>query len=398
MTRKKLHGSTLLVALAASAVAAAGGAGQLSEPLSPRALEDVDGPARCGTLDVAEDPERPGSRRIGLRGAVLPGRSDDATDDAARQLTVPADHHVHVWSEGARDLLMEAQRRIGQAVVGEDEMRVLDGDDVVAALDSAGIRTGVVLSTAYFFGMPDVEVEDEAARVRAENAYVARQLAEHPDRLVGFFSVNPMADYAMDEIEHWADRDAFVGLKLHLGNSDVSLRDADGVARLREVFRRADELGLAVAVHLGGRSEDFGAEDARAFVDQVLPAAPSVPVQVAHMAGPGGLGPGTRASLDVFAEALREHPERTRNLIFDLSGVPNPRYLARGDTALIRRVDALNELFVDAVREVGLDRVVFGTDYPLVAMGRYVEGLRDDLALSDAEVRDLLDDPAPYLR
>lgn len=32
----------------------------------------------------------------------------------------------------------------------------------------------MLLSTAYFFGFPDVTVEDERAKVRAENDYVAR--------------------------------------------------------------------------------------------------------------------------------------------------------------------------------------------------------------------------------
>lgn len=198
----------------------------------------------------------------------------------------PADHHVHVWSPAARDVGIQIQKTLGQEVVAEEEMRVLSGDDVIAGLDSAGMERGVLISTAYFFGIPDVSVENERAKVQAENDYVARQVAPHPDRLVGFLSVNPLADYALDEIERLANHEAFAGLKLHLGNSDVDLRDGEDVARLREVFARANELGLAVVIHLGGRSDSFGAPDAEAFVNEVLPAAPDVPIQVAHMAGP----------------------------------------------------------------------------------------------------------------
>lgn len=309
-----------------------------------------------------------------------------------------ADHHVHVWSPAARDVGIRIQEALDQEVVAEEEMRLLSADDVIAGLDSAGIERGVLISTAYFFGMPDILVENESAMVRAENDFVARQVAAHPDRLIGFFSVNPLADYALDEFERLKNHDAFAGVKMHLGNSDVDLRDAEDLARLRVVFARANELGLAVVIHLGGRSDSFGAPDAEAFVNEVLPAAPDVPIQVAHMGGPGGFGPATRASVETFAAAIREHPERTRNLVFDLSAVPHPRYLAQGDTALLRQIEELNRAFVEAARELGFDRVVYGTDYPLVSMPRYLPGIRDALPLTDAEFRDLVETPASYLR
>lgn len=321
--------------------------------------------------------------------------------EQASSAVPPADHHMHVWSADARDLLIEAQRALGQEVIAEEEARPLTGGDAVAELDSAGIRRGVLLSNAYFFGIPDVEVEGEYRKVRAENDFVARQVAMHPDRLVGFFSVNPLADYAFEEIGRLAERREFVGVKLHLGNSHVNLRDDAHLRRLRDVFARANEAGLAIVIHIGGRSADFGRPDAEALLDVVLPAAPDVPVQLAHMAGPGGFGPGTAASLQVFIEAMEAGSETARNVVFDLSGVPNPRSLARGDTALIRRIDELNRAFIRAARSLGFDRIVFGSDYPAIPAPMYLEGIRETLTdqlLTEAEFRDLIDDAAPYLR
>lgn len=332
-------------------------------------------------------------------GSLPPAATPGAvTPDASAEPAPPADHHLHVWSADARDLLLRAQEAVGQEVIAEEDAGPLGADGAIAALDSAGIERGVLLSTAYFFGIPDVEVENEHAKVQAENDYVARQAAAHPERLVAFLSVNPLADYALREIDRLADHEAFVGLKLHLGNSDVDLRDPAEVERLKEVFARANEHGLAVVIHIGGRSEDFGASDAEAFLEDVLPAAPEVPVQMAHMAGPGGFGPGTRASVRVFATAIEEHPERTRNLFFDLSGVPHPESLARGDTALVRRIEELNRGFLEAARTLGFDRIVYGSDYPAISTARYLDGIRETLPLTDEEFRDLIDDPAIYLR
>ena len=58
-----------------------------------------------------------------------------------------------------------------------------------------------MLSIAYMFASADAEVEDEYGLVRRENDYVAEQVATVPDRLLGACSVNPLADYSIEEIE-----------------------------------------------------------------------------------------------------------------------------------------------------------------------------------------------------
>lgn len=322
---------------------------------------------------------------------IPPGGKVDAP------ITAPADHHLHAWSADAVGIVGRLQEALGQEVIPPEKQQPLDGGDAVAMLDSAGIDQGVLLSTAYFFAIPDVEVEDERARVRDENDYVARQVRAHPDRLVGFASVNPLSDYALEEIERIAGLDGITGLKLHLANSDVSLRNDTHVQRLREVFARAEALDLPVAIHLYTRHPDYGRQDAEIFLEEVLPAAPSVPVQVAHLGGGGGYGPGTQGVVEAFAAAFRSHPDRTAHVFFDLSGTAQPESLAKGDSALVERIREINAGVAGAVRTLGPDRVVFGTDWPLISAATYVAGLREALPLEDEALRDLLDDGAPYL-
>jgi len=97
--------------------------------------------------------------------------------------------------------------------------------EVLAALDSAGVARAAVLSSAYLFGMPDVGFENQQASVMAENDYVSREVAKHRERLVGFCSVNPLAEYAMSEVTRCSTLPGMVGLKLHFANSDVDLRN-----------------------------------------------------------------------------------------------------------------------------------------------------------------------------
>ena len=81
---------------------------------------------------------------------------------------------------------------------------------------------------------------------------------------------------------------------------------------------------------------------------QVLPMASQVPVQIAHFAGGG---PGyTDAALGVFSDAITASDPATSRLFFDVAGVANFQP-APAVARLARRI-----------REVGLERVVFGTD------------------------------------
>lgn len=79
-----------------------------------------------------------------------------------------------------------------------------------------------------------------------------------------------------------------IGIKLHFANSNVDLRDDQHIERLKAIFREAQTLGRPIVVHMHTRRADYGAVDARRFISDVLSEAPSIHVQVAHMAGGGG--------------------------------------------------------------------------------------------------------------
>src|SRR5438477_3150820 len=125
--------------------------------------------------------------------------------------------------------------------------------DLIALLDAAGIRRAVVLSQAYSFGNPNrtPPVQNERARVIEENDWTSHQVAQFPDRLVGFCGVNPLKDYALEEIARCAnDPHLRSGLKLHFGNSDVDVENPEHADRLRAAFRSANDHRMAIIVHL----------------------------------------------------------------------------------------------------------------------------------------------------
>jgi predicted TIM-barrel fold metal-dependent hydrolase len=177
------------------------------------------------------------------------------------------------------------------------------------------------------------------------------------------------------------------GLKLHFGNSDVDLSKPDHLAKVRAVFAAANRLRIPFVVHLWTIGRNYGAKDSRLFIDQILPAAPDIVVQVAHMAG---AGPGwTDDALGVFAEAVAAHDRRTRNLYFDVATVAEEQPPERLKQLAAR------------IRQIGVDRVLYGSDAAFGARKTANEEwgiFRGMVPLDDAEFSAIRDNVAPYLR
>jgi predicted TIM-barrel fold metal-dependent hydrolase len=262
----------------------------------------------------------------------------------------------------------------------------ITAEQLVAQFDAAGIRKGVVLSLAYWFGSPHGKpVENEYAVVRAENDWTAAEAARFPDRLVAFCSFNPLKEYALEELERCAKHPHLKGLKLHFANSGVDVKNPAHVERLRSVFRAANTHKLPIVVHVWVTDTTYGREHSQIFLDRVLSEAPDVVVQIAHFAG-GGSGYSDDA-FAVFAEAIAANDRRTRNLYFDVTAViegPRP-----ADEA--RRLAA-------RMREVGLERILFGSDMaPPPAWDMWML-FRMNMPLTEAEFRTIANNVAPYMR
>ena len=267
--------------------------------------------------------------------------------------------------------------------------KALTADQLIKDLDAAGIKRGVVLSVAYMFGSATRKPpEDEYAKVRAENDWIAEQVARYQDRLVGFCSFNPLKDYAIEELNRCAKNPRFKGVKLHLGNSGVDIRqNPQHVEKIRQVFRVANEKRLAIVIHfwISPAYETEGGEHARVFLNQILPEAPDITVQIAHMAGGGR---STDTAMEVFANAIVAGDRRTKNIYFDTAT------LTAGQTEEGLRKDA------QRMRQIGLKRILYGTDMapPHPPARQSWELFRTRVPLTAKEFRKIAGNIAPYLR
>jgi predicted TIM-barrel fold metal-dependent hydrolase len=266
-----------------------------------------------------------------------------------------------------------------------------DGAAFVRMLDAAGIRRGVVLSMAYSFADERKKVPDPDRHVREENDWTSRQIVQSAGRLTGFCSVNPLRHEALAEIDRCLKLPGMIGLKLHFANSGVSMRNPEHVARLQLVFAAANARHAPIVVHLHVRTgSPYGAEDARTFLEKLLPYAPNVVVQVAHLAGSGAFPPDAEQAMEVFEAAIRRHDPRTRNLYFDQCTVAMPATTAENGAQIAR-----------AIRGVGIERVFFGSDMAVADNPPPAQSwaiFKAKVPLTAAEFRTIALNVPPYLR
>jgi predicted TIM-barrel fold metal-dependent hydrolase len=156
---------------------------------------------------------------------------------------------------------------------------------------------------------------------RPDNEGVARLVAAHPDRFLGWIFLNPRNNpRVLDELERWRAVPGMIGVKLHPHWHDYRTEI------LGPVLRRAEELRLPVLVHLGFRRRG----DFRAICRQF----PRLRVISAHAGFP-------------FYDDLWAYKGEAPNLYVDLSSPYIDEALARA-----------------AVQAMGPERCLYGTDAP----------------------------------
>ena len=296
-----------------------------------------------------------------------------------------ADYHQHLFSPAIVQMLAP----------GAAGPQAITARDVVALLDSAGIRSAIVLSVAYMYGSPARTVEHEYDKVRAENDWIGAQAAQYPERLRAFGSFNPLKPYALEELARLAQDPNFRhGIKLHFGNSDVQLDNPEHVEQLRRVFRAANDHRMTIVVHLRAsisKNRPYGAAQARTFLDKLLPLASNIAVQVAHLAGtgPGYDDPPADSAMAVLAEAVEKRDPRTRQLWFDVTTVADTNISAANAALVAKRI-----------RQVGVDRILYGSDAAAGDNLRPREGWAAfrRLPLTEKEFERIASNVAPYLK
>jgi len=236
-------------------------------------------------------------------------------------------------------------------------------EELVPIMDKAGISFAVQVNMtparsmydAAISGLSPDQIESSRngllekinGRIKRRNEWTCQMAQEHK-KLIPFLSVDPivgqeaMMEELLDKIDHYHAR----GLKIHPGEGHFLPSDQ----ALLPVYEILEKRGLAVISHGGPdiANPDPNYSRPRAFA-KVAEQFPGLNLVVAHLGG--------RGFFDESVEMARNYP----NIFFDTSAViPGDK----NGKPLEGLSPLSNEEAVEWIRKIGVDRVLFGSDYP----------------------------------
>ena len=299
-----------------------------------------------------------------------------AAAPAAPRTTPFVDYHQHLVSAAFAPIVKFAER---------------DGAALVKELDAAGIEKAVVLSVGYSFADERKGLTDPDRLTREENDWTSVQVTKNAPRLIGFCSANPLRPVALEELERCLALPGMTGIKMHLGNAGVTLRDPAHLARMQEVFALAQRHRAPVLIHMRARGgTNYGGEDAQIFLDKIVPQAPDIEIIIAHLGASGpGYTPQHDEVLAVFASAAERTDPRMNNLYFDVSSNVTEE-ITPADAALVAQ----------RIRQIGVKRFLYGTDLSAVggSIAKSWEIFRTKSSLTEAEWQRIASNRTRFVR
>jgi predicted TIM-barrel fold metal-dependent hydrolase len=248
------------------------------------------------------------------------------------------DAHCHIWEE---KLVSAEMRKILQAVTDRfkprdpEKMKNATIDRLLTDMDEAGINKAVLL--ALDAGLAFLS----HLTVRDYNNYVADIAKRHPDRIIGFAGIDPRrGKEAIGELERCAD----IGLRgLKLWTLTGFYPDDEAYYPL---YEKAADLKMPLLFHTGmGPPGTYLKFSRPMHVDKVAVDFPEINIIMAHIGAP-------------WVEEAVAVVIKNANVCVDMSGwQPTFKF------APFVLCQALTQIKFGAG---SLDRVLFGTDWPLL--------------------------------
>ncbi|MCA9833587.1 MAG: amidohydrolase [Thermomicrobiales bacterium] len=265
------------------------------------------------------------------------------------------DAHVHIFPPemiAQREELLRADSWFGEAF-GHPKARMRTAEELIASMDKAGVDMSVVV------GWPWQSNTDCAVH----NTYLADVAARYPERIAWLGIINPVADGAISEIDRC----------IALGASGLGEINADGQGFLWSeptkwigALRHIAACQLPIMIHTSEPLGHLYPGKGTATPAEVLTAIAAVPEIHWVLAHWGGGLP--------FYELMPEVRQACEHVAYDSAATS---YLY--DPEVFRRVIDL----------VGLEKVLFGSDWPVLGQGKLLERVRS-LELTEAEMAAVL--------
>ena len=223
----------------------------------------------------------------------------------------------------------------------EPKAKIATADELIASMDEAEISVSVITNIGWTTHELCVETND----------YILESISRYPKRLIGFCAVQPQSpEGAVAEIE----RCARAGIKgVGEMRPDIQLLDLSDELMMAPFVETLRKFKLILLTHA---SEPVGHDypgKGNITPDMLYPFITSFPDLTIVCAHWGGGLP--------FYSLMPEVKKAMANVFFDTAASP-----------LLYTPEIYNQV----IQLVGADKVLFGSDYPLLAQGRLIKEIK----------------------
>jgi uncharacterized protein len=263
------------------------------------------------------------------------------------------DFHTHIFPSFIRDNrhIFFDNEPCFESIYRKNDSRLAGRSDLLECMDNEGVEKSVV------FGFPWKLTE----HFRRHNDYIIESVIKSRGRLIGFCTFDPTSLDAPREIE----RCLVAGLK-GVGEIAVYEKDftEDIIDNLKDIMALCAECDIPVLLHVNepvGHLYPGKQPMSLGGLYELLKKYPSNTIVLAHWGG----------GIFFYGLMKKEVREALKNVWFDVAASP---YLYTKD---IYRI---------AGEIMGFDRILFGSDYPLLTPGRYLNEMAS-ADISEAAVK-----------
>jgi len=218
------------------------------------------------------------------------------------------------------------------------EAKLATADELIESMDKAGIDISIIVNVGWLTHDLCVETND----------YILESVARYPQRLIGFCTVQPQSpEAAIAEIERCAKGGARGIGEMRPDMQLFDLRDEEITRPFAEAIRKHKLILLTHASEPVGHDYPGKGIITPDMLYPFITSFPDLTVVCAHWGG--GLP---------FYALMPEVKQAMKNVFFDTAASP---YLY--DPQIYSQVSNL----------IGADKILFGSDYPLLAQARLVQ-------------------------
>lgn len=300
-------------------------------------------------------------------------------DESHFPIEIDYDSHVHIMSPD----LISYWKDLGIPFT-KSESRYSNVDSILYYNKAKHIN---LIGMGYVYGNPEYyEGDDSYLKLKSENNYLLKCAKVYPDRITPFFTIDPLENNAIEELERCHEINSEAGLKLHFNASQVYLTEPTHLEKIKLIFEKSAEYKLPILLHFDNWHPKFGVPDINILVDSILTDIDQVQLQIAHFGTSGGFNDKTMRFLDEYLLLKNQNKIPIRHsILFDISAVA----LNKNNEGIskLSKIEFLK--LKEYVEKIGIENIVFGTDYPLYNSAEYIKILKEKLDFSNEDLLEI---------